>query len=793
MRKVPLFSISSFIVLFRYGIFISFISVISLNLSGCFPEKQKHDQAAKDSISPSQVPDPDWYVKQGSLYFKRGAFEKAVANWETAAGLYEKESDPEKQVEALIKLSQAYQLIGQLGDALNRLTKALDLARTSGDSSRLAMVYGYLGNIYISLGEFDKADSYLKKGLTRARESGNLEVVATVLNNLGNLYTSQKRYDEAVSAYKESMTLSKESGNHSMAAIAGVNGGMALIRDGAYGDAEHLFDRALNMIQGLEATYYKAYGLISTGLGYRELGVHLPDQHARFLSKAYETLSQSLVIATAIEDYRTVSYALGYLGSLYEKEKRYQEALNLTRRAVFAAQKVNAPESLYRWQWQTGRLLNTLGKREEAISAYKGAVYSLQLIRQEMSECYANTESSFRKVAGSVCFELVDLLLRQAATFQDPEKYTPYLIDAREAVELLKVFELRDYFRDDCVDALRYSTLKLDKISKTAVVVYPILLKDRIEILATLPTGLKRYSVPVGVDNVRKEVIAFRRKLEKRTTWEFLPHAQKIYKWLISPFESELEILKVDTLVFVPDGPLRMIPISTLHDGKDFLIRKYAIAVTPGLDLTDPRPIEREGVNILALGLTEPVQGFGALPYVPVELEAIDRVFTCTKLLDQDFSIVNMEEALRNKKYNIVHIASHGEFGGDVNDTFLVAFDDRVTMDHLRNLIGLFKFRDEPLDLLTLSACETAVGDERAALGLAGIAIKAGARSALATLWHINDPASSHLISEFYTELKDPAISRALALRRAQLKLMKDSWYKHPGYWSPFLLINNWL
>ena len=114
-------------------------------------------------------------------------------------------------------------------------------------------------------------------------------------------------------------------------------------------------------------------------------------------------------------------------------------------------------------------------------------------------------------------------------------------------------------------------------------------------------------------------------------------------------------------------------------------------------------------------------------------------------------------------------------------------------MDRLDELIGLYQFRETPLDLLTLSACETAAGDDRAALGLAGVAVKAGARSALATLWFINDKATSKLVTEFYRQLQDSSLSKAAALQKAKRKLIDHPTYQHPGYWSPFLLINNWL
>jgi CHAT domain-containing protein len=248
-------------------------------------------------------------------------------------------------------------------------------------------------------------------------------------------------------------------------------------------------------------------------------------------------------------------------------------------------------------------------------------------------------------------------------------------------------------------------------------------------------------------------------------------------------------------LVFVPDGPLRTIPMGALHDGKQFLIAKYALGMTPGLSLTDPRPIQREHVKLLALGVTQAVQGFPALPNVAPELAALRNLYgpTSTVLVDSEFVVPAVEKKLREERYTIVHIASHGEFSGDAQQSFVLAFDGKLSVDRLDQFIGLFKYRDDPLELLTLSACDTAEGDDRAALGLAGVAIKAGARSALATLWEVNDEVSAQLVIDFYEGLRDPSISRVGALRRAQLKLLEDPRYDHPGFWSPFLLINNWL
>jgi CHAT domain-containing protein len=174
-------------------------------------------------------------------------------------------------------------------------------------------------------------------------------------------------------------------------------------------------------------------------------------------------------------------------------------------------------------------------------------------------------------------------------------------------------------------------------------------------------------------------------------------------------------------------------------------------------------------------------------------MRTVNALFGGNVLLNQEFVIARVESELKDKAFGMVHIASHGQFEGDIRKSFLLAYDEKLTMDRLEEVIGRLRYRQEPLALLTLSACETAAGDDRAALGLAGVAIKAGARSAVGTLWFINDEASSNLITDFYQQLRDLSASKAIALQRAQLKLLEHPIYQHPAYWAPFLLLNNWL
>jgi len=745
------------------------------------------------TIHAAEAVSPEQHMQEGMQAFARGAFEQAAVSWTEAAELYERAGKGPEQSDALLRLSDAYRGLGQFRKALENLESAHRLAAQRGDRPRLVVIIGSLGNLYLAAGQDENAARYLSDGLQLAKELGNTGFSAVILNNLGNLWASQKKFPEAIGAYSESLTLAKAARNLPLVARALINTATASIQVQRYQGAKEQLDQAAEVIKGLAPSHDEAYGLITIGLTYHKLRPYLADGKDDLLGRAFQALNQAAVAAEAIGDPRAASYAWGYLGSLYETERRYPEALDLTRRAIFAAQQVVAAEVLYRWHWQTGRLLKALGKPDEAMAAYRRAVYALQSVRLELVLSYSNATSSYRESIGAVYFELADLLLQRAASGTERDQIEPYLLEARDAVELFKVAELRDYFRDDCVDAARSRITSLEIVSKTAAVVYPIILSDRLELLVSLPTGMKRVAVPVSADTLTQEVRLFRRFLEKRTTREYLPYAQQLYDRLIRPLEPVLASSPIDTLVFVPDGPLRTIPMAALHDGKQFLIGKYAVATTPGLTLTDPRPLKVETIKILSMGLTESVQGFPPLPNVSEELQAIKRLHGSTILLNQDFLISKLEKELKEHPFSVVHIASHGQFASDSQKTFLLAFDEKLTMDRLDQVVGLFRYRDDPLALLTLSACETAAGDDRAALGLAGVAIKAGARSALATLWFINDQASSTLVSEFYRQLQNASVSKAVALQQAQLKMLGDPTFHHPAYWAPFLLLNNWL
>jgi CHAT domain-containing protein len=258
--------------------------------------------------------------------------------------------------------------------------------------------------------------------------------------------------------------------------------------------------------------------------------------------------------------------------------------------------------------------------------------------------------------------------------------------------------------------------------------------------------------------------------------------------------ETELEQSDIKTLVFVLDGVLRSLPMAALHDGQQYLIEKYNVALTPGLQLLNPRSLAPEELRTLAAGLAEARQGFSPLPGVKEEVKEIAKVVSAEVLLDQDFTRPRLQKEIEAASFPVVHLATHGQFSSQAEDTFLLTWDERINVKNLDQLLREREGQElSPIELLILSACQTAAGDKRAVLGLAGVAVRSGARSTLATLWSVQDQSTAELISQFYKTLNQPGVSKAEALRQVQLSLLRSPQYQHPFYWAPFVLVGNWL
>ncbi len=729
--------------------------------------------------------------------FARGAYEDAETKWRTMVEAARRKKDISGIVDALAELASVYHAAGQFRRAEDALNEAHDLAAKIHDTRREAVALNARGALRTFSHKAEFAESDLTEALKLATQAKDRGLQASIQNNRGILFAAQSKYEEARQAYGQAVDLGADP---ALAAKAAGNRAEMAIRAGDYANAREWNHQAIAAADRLPDSHDKLFCLLHTGKNWELLFERGPDHEQSLRLDALQIYERTAHLADATGDSRALSYALGYSAHLYEQEKKYGAAEKLTHRALFLAQQTQVPDMLYLWEWQTARLDAAQGRREEAIAGYRRAIRTLDGIRNDLSNRLgnANARSSFREASGSIYFELADLLLQRLDGLHRSDEIEACLKEARDTCESLKAVELEDYFQDDCVSLIKSKTTAVENISPTAAVLYLVPLENRTDIIISVGGKLERITCPVTSKDLTAAARNFRVHLQTQTTEEYLGEAQQLYTWLIHPLEPILEKHKIDTLVFVPDGALRTIPMAALHDGSKYLVEKYAIAVTPGLTLMEPKPIKRTNVVLMANALTEPVkregQDFPALPYVKKEVAYLHDLYGGTTLMNQDFRLPEVEKVFSGQQFSIVHIASHGEFTSDAHKTFLLTYDGTITLDGLERLIRPSQLREHPVEMLSLSACQTAAGDDRAALGLAGVAVKAGARSAFATLWYVNDEASTQLVTDFYTILrKEPELSKAKALQQAQVKLLSQPATSHPCLWAPYILIGNWL
>ena len=728
------------------------------------------------------------YLGRGTAAFRAGDIIAATHHWSEAIRLCRLNGASDLEAQALARRGEAYRVEGYLRDASGDLQAALAKAEQSKDQELIAASSGALGNLAFMSRRSAVAEPLLKRSRDLASRLRYPAILAASDNDLGNLYASTGRLAEAASAYAEAIANAEAAHDDALAATAETNAARLALRRQNLAQAMALLTGAVDRLERLPAGYSRGMALVSAGSVVFESEGRVPPDAQAIASRAFRAAANN---AEALHNATLSSLAQGGLAHLYERDNRLDEASTLTDRAAFAAQQASAPELSFRWEWQRARIARRRGQTETALISYRRAVAELQSVRQDIPVEYRDGRSSYRTTFGPVYLEYSDLLLRRASS--DPARATPLIREARDTIEQLKETELQDYFRDSCVTSFIAKRRPIETIAPGTAVIYPIALPDRLELLVSFGDEQRQFTAPIPETSLRDEVQRFRELLEKRTTNEYLVLARQLYDQILRPVEPVLAAHHIDTLVIVPDYTLRTVPFAALHDGSGFLMDRYATAIAPSLHLTDPRPLKTAPGTALVLGVSKSVQGYVELPNVEREVAAVHDIEGGQKLLNDSFSRARFEAELTRVPYNIVHIASHGQFGSDPSQTFVLAFDGQLTMDDLERDIKFGERRDSALELLILSACETASGDDRAALGLAGVALKAGARSALATLWYISDEASGELVVNFYRGVQSGKLSKAHALQEAQRMLAADPRYAHPAYWAPFLLIGNWL
>ncbi|MBD3880543.1 CHAT domain-containing protein [Phormidium tenue FACHB-886] len=764
---------------------------------------------------------------QGQLQLAQGQSEQALATWEQTTATYEQLDDLPGILQSQINQAQALQALGLYRRAISTLSEITQTLQTQPDSLTQAIALRTLGDALLVSGNLPPARDALQNSLNVATRLQQPEAIAAAQLSLGNLTRAEavnsltlsnlsiaeavallnappepprsaaailiqrrkaeaaqaflQQTEQAIALYQQAATRSTPK-THLQAQLNQLN---LWVETQRWTEAQALYPLIEAELEVLPVDRTSIYNRINLAQSLVKLDAQSPA-----LQMAAQLLALAGQQAKDLGDSRAQSYALGNLGSLYEKTQQWQQARSLTQQALMLSQATNASDIAYRWQWQMGRLLK-IDDREAAINAYAEAVATLQTLRNDLVAVNRDVQFSFRESVEPVYREFVALLLQSGSV---SEITAERLTQAQDVIEGLQIAELDNFFREACLDTTFGLNQVIDRANLAAAVFYTIVLPDRLEVILKVPQQPLRYhSIAVSQAEVEATVDTLLTELKKPFVSEPLQtNAQQLYSWLIRPQLAALQENNVETLVFVLDGALRSIPVAALYDGQQYLIENYSVAIAPGLQLPDPKPLEQRQLKALVAGLSEARESFPPLNFVQTEVERIQADVPSQVLLNQNFTEEKFQELVDASDFSIVHIATHGQFSSNATDTFILTWDNRINVNELASLLQARDIRSpEPIELLVLSACQTAVGDRRATLGLAGIAVRAGARSTIASLWSLDDEAGAALMSEFYQALRQTPISKAEALRRAQRKLIADA--QAPRFWSPYVLLGNWL
>ena len=792
-------------------------------------------------------------IKQGEEIFSKGHFNQAIILWNKAIKKITNKNNPVYPL-LLLYMAKAYQNIGKYQKAISTIAKILpydindelSIKKILSDydfnrypASINALIFNRLSDLSLVFGKINNAETSVQIALEQARIENIPYILACVYNNKGNIQIANDRRDDALKYYEEAANILESIKNIPSFMIQSkvLLNWLRLNFNNPYYDQIEIntkFNTAIDVINKLTDSHQKFSDILSLGL----LTNNNKITNQLFL--------QALSIAKKNKDLKSTSLAFGYLchNLLTKNWEEDIENFNKTikilkdynRKAVFYAQ--SYPEYLYIWQWQQARLLNVLYKKglldkdkdkdteniNLILKSYSNALNTLTPIKS----CFINGfhgNISKRKYFKT---HIRQLFLEYIAFFLDMPK--PNENDSKKIIaqyekltekiitqlEKLKELEIDNYFDDECLVYLQSLKKKQRKstsnsINNETAILYIIDLNDQFAVFLKINGKIfvKRVNNKKFLDKAQTFIACI-----NRISDDYKRNAIFFYDNIIKPFETQLN--EVKTILIVPDGIFRTIPFAALfnNDKNEFLIDKYALSILPSKELADSEPsaitkllklkntcLEYNKKFVMVNGLSKKKYDNSEIKYVKDEVKSITQLIGGQLLLDEFFTESKFKDFFQQNDYSIVHIATHGKFDNYASNSYIQTYDKKINLDKIETLMRCVKYRDNQIELLTLSACQTALGDEWAAMGLAGVALKAGVKSAIASFWSVDDKTTSLLMKSFYqnlfgnSQISNKPLTKAEALQMAQKKVKNDLKlnHPHPYYWAGFLLIGNWL
>lgn len=690
-----------------------------------------------------------------SSYAKIGHFSKAIAILKRLLDNPEVSNTSDE-----INLSQLLLIVGRYEEAKILALKVFNSLEVEKEKNILAHL---LGNIYSRKGEYQKAISYYNQSLVGLTGESQLLV-------LNNLLSTQKLWikklnqeaiwantvdQEITTALKKEVTLIKinyqgflQEAIKLSQRYSGIESLRFFIN---YKDEIELFSdtQLLSEVEKLPVSLLKG-----------EFFLKLNDPES------------ALKVAQELNNGRLLSFSLGALGKQYKIKGNFPEALKFFLEAQQVALKIGARDSLYQWQWEAAKVYRYLNQEEKALIFYQNAINTLQSSRYELA--FENQNISFFNKIQPLYLEALEYFLNQPITQSN-------LLKIKTILGLYQVSLVESYFNSPCPLELQSISLEKDQ-----AFVYFISLYHQTYILLELPDSqLILFEVDLTKSELQELANDWLVDLKNAANDNYRILGKKLYHKLILPIESILLKHKIETLFIRPDGALQNVPLAALVDADDkFLIEKFIVVSSFGVKPIAPlKTKNRDSGTIFGLINPPPSSLLSPLPGVQKEVFSLKNLTNSISLLNQNFTYENFVLSLKqNEQKSFIHLATHGKFGGNAEQTWVQAYDQKIFLSQLENGLLSSSF---PINLLVLSGCETSVGNNRTFLGMGGLALRTGVGTVISTLWQIYDEDSAILITDFYRNYQ-AGVEPIKAFRQAQLKALQDS-SQHPYFWAGYV------
>jgi CHAT domain-containing protein/Tfp pilus assembly protein PilF len=719
-----------------------------------------------------KIGEADTLFNVTAVYLDLGQRQRALEILNQVLAIFREIGSRTSEVLSLLQLAAVHSEMDDTRKALDDLSQALPLTRASGDRAAEAEVLNGIGEAYLARGQWRRAEEHLRQALAVERAIRDRGGEAAALNDLGKASAGLGHQQQALRQYTQALQLAREVSSPSTQAK--VLGNLM-----GYWQARHNFGLAIFF-------------------GKQTVNVY---QDLRRNIQGLDTEMQRTYLDTVRKNYRNVADMLISHGRLAEAEQvlgllKEQEYFNYIRRDSAEASSLNGRANLNPNEAEFERAYREISDTLVAIGTERGALLEKKNRTSEETRRLAELEKDI--AIGNQHLESFFGGLAQS-------------FSAKPAVAM-HVEQLRE--TQGIMEDLR-------ELPGGTVAIYTLVGEDKFRAILRTPDVAKAYEFPIKAADLNRKVFEFRQEVGHPER-DPRPAAQELYRMLVEPMAKDLRQARARTLMWSLDGTLRYLPLAALYDGRQYLIEQYQVSVMTLASQARFKDRPDRVWRAAGFGVTKAHEDVEALPEVASEMEGVGRILHGEIKLDEAFTETSMRQTLL-KRYPVVHIASHFRFqpGNEMQSYLLLGDGGHLSLAELKTSANLFG----GVQLLTLSACNTGIGDGTEVEGFGTLAQRQGAKAVIATLWPVADTSTSRLMQEFY-RIRETShgITKLEALREAQLKLLRgevradsaelrgrgvrvdaghaegprykvnpDAPYAHPFYWAPFFLMGNWL